>query len=520
MSLGLFDLLGPIMMGPSSSHTAGAARIGYMAHLIVGNRPLRITLGFHEAFMMTYAGHRTHAALIAGLKGYREDDPQGAGALKELKDEGVKIEVISMGENVHRNSMQLEVETRDGNFTVRGKSVGGGAIVIDQIDHVPVYINGNNWAILCYSREDMSTPLQEALAKYDIVDFFTGKTGDTYLSCCITNLVPSTKILYDIQKSSEVTDIKTIPPLYKFRSKAGKEPWFFNFNELLARTRENNSTIAEVAAIYESKRTDKTQNDIFIEAEKHLEVMGESIEKGLAGEEKLLGGFCTGKDAYYMEQAVRAKKVISGDTLPRAIAKSMAVVEVNAAMGRIAAAPTAGAAGVIPGVIFTLSESQHKSKDELIQSLLVAGAIGVCIANRASLSGAVGGCQGEIGIAAAMAAGSAVFLAGETPEKSIEASALSLKNLLGLICDPPVGPVEIPCIKRNGMGVAAAFMGAEMSLAGIKSTIPPDEVVDALCNTQKHLPQILKGSGHGGLGCTKTSEKMKREWEYKLKKMD
>jgi L-serine dehydratase len=247
--------------------------------------------------------------------------------------------------------------------------------------------------------------------------------------------------------------------------------------------------------------------------------MRQSVDTGLTGKAQLLGGFCPGNDGLRMMKAHEAGTTISGGILAAAIARALSVMEVNGAMGLVVAAPTAGSAGVLPGVIFSIGERLGKSDDELVQALVVAAAVGICIANKASLSGAVGGCQGEVGVAAAITASAAAFLGGGDPEQCIQAAALTLKNLLGLICDPPAGPVEVPCIKRNAIGVAAALMAADMALAGIKSYIPPDEVVDALVNVQKLLPQQLKGSTIGGLGCTATGEKMRLEWQLKLKQM-
>jgi L-serine dehydratase len=155
---------------------------------------------------------------------------------------------------------------------------------------------------------------------------------------------------------------------------------------------------------------------------------------------------------------------------------------------------------------------------KLAQAFLISAAIGIVIGNRASFSGAVGGCQSEIGIAAGMAAAGAAWLASGSTEAVVHAAALSLKNILGLTCDPPASPVEVPCIKRNGMGTAVAFMGAEMALAGLRSTVTPDDVVAALADTQRRLPCELKGSC-GGLASTQSAERMRQAWLEKLKTM-
>jgi L-serine dehydratase len=181
-------------------------------------------------------------------------------------------------------------------------------------------------------------------------------------------------------------------------------------------------------------------------------------------------------------------------------------------MGRIVAAPTAGASGTLPAVLFSLAKARGFSQSELAKSLVVAGAIGMVIASRASLSGAAGGCQAECGSAGAMAAGAAVELYGGSPEQVGEAVALTLKNMLGLVCDPVAGLVEVPCVKRNAGAAAQAMVAAEMSLAGIRSVIPVDEVIDAMAAVGAAMPCSLKETAQGGLAATPTAQ----EWTRKL----
>ncbi|MFR6520314.1 MAG: L-serine ammonia-lyase, iron-sulfur-dependent, subunit beta, partial [Bilophila wadsworthia] len=185
----------------------------------------------------------------------------------------------------------------------------------------------------------------------------------------------------------------------------------------------------------------------------------------------------------------------------------------------VVAAPTAGACGVLPGAFLSAAEERGLGDDAIVDGLLVAAAVGVLVAMRAPISGAIGGCQSEIGVASAMTAAGLAQLGGGTPEQVIHAAAIALKNLLGLICDPVAGPVEIPCIKRNAVGVSNAFAAADMALAGIASRIPPDEVVDALINVQGLLHPDLRGNLRGGLASTATGRALKDEWYARMKRM-
>ena len=193
----------------------------------------------------------------------------------------------------------------------------------------------------------------------------------------------------------------------------------------------------------------------------------------------------------------------------KAATYALAANEANAAMGRICAAPTAGSSGVLPGVLFAIAEECSIAEDRLGLALVAAGSIGMVIASRASLSGAEGGCQAECGSAAAMAAGAAVDLLGGSPDQVGHAVALALKNLLGLVCDPVAGLVEVPCVKRNAGAAMIALLAAEMALAGIESAIPVDEVMDAMAEIGHALPETLRETGQGGLAGTPTGRAYK-----------
>ena len=235
------------------------------------------------------------------------------------------------------------------------------------------------------------------------------------------------------------------------------------------------------------------------------------------GHNQLRGALMSGKDAKMLYKALEEKKLVFGRPLSLAVARAIACGEVNASMGKVVAAPTAGAVGVIPAVILTTAEELGSKEKDIIDALLVAAGIGVIIAYKAPISGAMGGCQSEVGVASAMAAAAIVQLAGGNSEQVPQAMALALKNILGLVCDVVAGPVEVPCIKRNVIGVANAFAVADMALAGIRSIIPPDEVIVALRNIQTLMPMELRDTTLGGLGITETAKRLKKEWFEKLK---
>lgn len=219
----------------------------------------------------------------------------------------------------------------------------------------------------------------------------------------------------------------------------------------------------------------------------------------------------TGGDGGRMEAYVQKGDTLSGPFIGQVIAGALQMGESNACMKRIVAAPTAGACGVLPAVLVPYFREKKASVQQIIEALYVAAGIGQVIAVRASIAGASGGCQAEIGTASAMAAGACVQLKGGTDSQIAQASAMALKNLLGLVCDPVAGLVEVPCVKRNASGVAGAFVAAELALAGIGSVIPPDEAILAMKRVGDAMHPALKETAEGGLAATPTACRLQHE---------
>ena len=215
-----------------------------------------------------------------------------------------------------------------------------------------------------------------------------------------------------------------------------------------------------------------------------------------------------GCDGEKMERFLDEGKGLCGDYIGRVIMRALKMGECNACMRRIVAAPTAGSCGVLPAVLLTYEELNRETEERMIEALYVAAGIGQVIAERASISGAEGGCQAEIGSASAMAAGALAYLQGGSPLAVIHAAAMALKNLLGLVCDPVAGLVEVPCVKRNVIGAVNAAAASEMAAAGITSVIPPDEVIDAMQAIGRKMDTSLRETGEGGLAVTPTARKL------------
>lgn len=280
--------------------------------------------------------------------------------------------------------------------------------------------------------------------------------------------------------------------------------------ELLELTKKHNLPISKIVIMAEHEKTGEDLNIIFEKMKKNLLVMRDSINKGLNEDLKSVSGL-TGGDAKKLYERVIIGNTLSGETIAKAVASALAVTEVNASMGKIVAAPTAGSSGVIPGALVTIGRKFGKSNDDMTEALFTASGIGVIIAKNATLAGAEGGCQAEVGSASAMAAAALVELMGGTPEQCLSAASFAIMNLLGLVCDPVAGLVEVPCEKRNAIGTANAIICADLAIAGIDSIIPFDEVVDAMYRVGRSIPSTLRETAEGGLAKTLTGIKLKEK---------
>ncbi|WP_305850072.1 L-serine ammonia-lyase, iron-sulfur-dependent, subunit alpha [Staphylococcus hyicus] len=284
---------------------------------------------------------------------------------------------------------------------------------------------------------------------------------------------------------------------------------FKNVKELIAKCEAEDKAIYEIMMEQEMAVTGLSKEEVYVHMNKNLETMEHAVEEGINGVTSKTG--LTGGDAVLMKRYIESGRSIAGETLLDAVSKAVATNEVNAAMGKICATPTAGSAGVVPGVLFALKDKLQLSRTDMLNFLLTSGAFGFVVANNASISGAAGGCQAEVGSAAAMAAAAVVEAAGGTPRQSAEGFAICMKNMLGLVCDPVAGLVEVPCVKRNAAGASNAIVSADMALAGIESRIPTDEVIDAMYRIGQTMPSALRETGRGGLAGTPTGQRLKQQ---------
>lgn len=279
-------------------------------------------------------------------------------------------------------------------------------------------------------------------------------------------------------------------------------------HELLKLAKDHNRKISDIVLEREVELTGETHDDIRERLYESFGVMRSSSNSGMERAVESMGGLLGGDAKKLKEYAESERKSFCGHNLLIAAARALSCSEINASMGRICAAPTAGSCGIVPSVITTAAEILDADKDLIIDGLLVAAGIGVIVQTNATVSGAEGGCQAECGAAAAMAAAAIVEMAGGTPEQSFEAASIAFKNIMGLVCDPIAGLVESPCAKRNASGAANAMLSADIALSGVRSIVPFDEVVEAMFEVGRSLPFELRETALGGVAATPTGKKL------------
>ena len=285
---------------------------------------------------------------------------------------------------------------------------------------------------------------------------------------------------------------------------------FYSIKELVEQADlDFQGSVAELMIATEYELTGRKRDEVLRLMTRNLDVMKGSVIMGL-DESKSRSGL-TGGDAAKLHKYIQSGKALSDYTVLTAAKNAIAVNEYNAKMGLVCATPTAGSAGCLPAVLTSAIEKLELTEKQQLDFLLTAGAFGLVIANNASISGAEGGCQAEVGSAAAMSAAALVLAAGGTAFQSSQAICFVIKNMLGLICDPVAGLVEVPCVKRNAMGASYAFIAADMALAGIESKIPVDEVIDAMYQVGTSMPTAFRETAEGGLAATPTGRKLSKE---------
>lgn len=499
---GIFnDVIGPVMRGPSSSHTAGAFHISSLAASLLGDPFIRARFIFDPdgSYGRVFREQGADVAFAAGLLGWSITDERFEQALQAASSDAREIEftVEPVADADHPNTVEMELFSEKGaTLRLRAKSTGGGAIEITRLNTFAVKFTGRYHETAIEFTGENPGAVEELLNRdgecLEIVAD-AASAGSVLIAARRISPLPD-EVRSDIRNLQGVEKLWTGAPLF-FVEKG--EPIWSNGREMIELAEASNRSLGRLALQYETTLLDAGEEVVLDEMSRRFDVMKASIERGLSDDTpsmQLLSP--TAKDLF---KSIDEGNLPAGGMHARAAARALAVMHVNAGKGLVCAAPTAGSAGVIPAVILTLAEERRLEHETILTSLLAAGAIGVVIAQQATFAAEVAGCQVEIGAATAMAAAAVVDAMGGSARQAADAAAIALQNSMGSVCDLVQGMVEIPCHTRNAAGASSAFICADMILGGYSNPIPLHETVDAVHEVGRALPPELRCTALGGL---------------------
>ena len=504
-----FEVLGPVMVGPSSSHTAGALRCARVAATLIEGDVASVRFTLWNSFAHTYRGHGTDRALVGGILGFDTDDERIRDAFELAREHGLTYEFAIGGDDpsIHPNTVDIHLESTSGAITdVRGESLGGGRMRISAINGVHVEISGLYTTLFVAHRDAPGAlaALTGALAKAQLNIAFcrtyrTEAGGQAY-SVFETDGAAQRDVL-PVVRALDLVNYATFIELPGSVSTLGPgvsvPDLFDDAAQLLAASAERDLGIGAVMRLREELMT--SPDIARRQMDRVIEVMRSETTAPLEHPQRSLGGFLDGQARDVHQAGGRLSASLMGPTQTEAVARAMAVLERSATMGVIVAAPTAGSAGVVPGCVLAAAHALELDDDAIADALYCAAAVGLILSTSACVAGAEGGCQAEVGSAAAMAAAALVSMHGGTPQQSLDAAAIALANLLGLVCDPVGGLVEVPCQNRNAIGVACAFSSAQLALSGVPSLVPFDEMASVMLAVGRALPASLRETAKGGI---------------------
>lgn len=518
------DVIGPIMRGPSSSHTAAAQRIGAIIRQLNKAIFTKVIVEFDRksALATTYLGQGSALGLAGGLLGIEMTDPEIINYEKHLKNSNFTVEyVITSIENKNPNAYQISVQYPDReDFRVLAISTGGGMFEIIEMNGFKVSIKGDFFENLMFitdiTKEGLSKLKQILSANLSdaVFEILKDKQGKVLVIIksrdSLTNHLAEIKGLDKyISRHIEVSPV--MPVISGFDTILP----FTTESQMLDMAEKENISLSELAIRYESARSGLDATSVKKKMEEIVIIINDSIQQGLNGtyyEDRILGsqsGLI--KEA---EQKGLIKKTINNSI----IAYTSAIMEVKSSMGLIVATPTAGSCGVVGGALFGSVANQKFDIESMVRAFLAAGIVGVFIAEKYTFSAEEGGCQVETGSGAAMAAAGLVEMNGGTAKQAMAAASIALQNELGLVCDPVAVRVEVPCLGKNIMAATNALNSYIMAIAGYNPMMPFDEVIDAMKSVGEALPSSLCCTGLGGLAQTPTGKCLHKKFNPKPSK--
>jgi len=506
------DVIGPVMRGPSSSHTAGSYRIGCMVRSLLGEVPAAVRFTFDPggSYAQVYKQQGVDLAFAAGILGWKLTDERFFLALEEAKKQKVKIEfkVAPLPGSFHPNAVKIHLSTKKGVvLEISAKSTGGGGVLIDRIGKWPVDLDGKAYYNMIECKSRVESQIRDILANVKGEYCEKGRITEGKKSLLIfqgvCDLEP--EIYAKLKRIPEVEKTWKSEPVF-YMQRGGYI--FQNYKGMTQIVKELNCSLGEAILKYESQLLGIDREGIIKKILGRFSIMKAAVDQGMESQNVDMQLLSPSAGKIY--QAEAEERVAIGGIHTQAAARAMAVMHINNSMGIVCAAPTGGSAGVIPGVLVTLLEEKKLKPEEIALSLLAASGIGLLVAIQATFAAEVAGCQVEIGAAGAMAAAAVVEACRGSAYDALDAAAIALQNTMGSVCDLVQGMCEIPCHTRNAAAASNAFVCADLIMGGYKNPIPLDETIDAAYSSGKMLPRELRCTALGGLAQTPTALKLKK----------
>ena len=498
------DVMGPVMRGPSSSHTAGAYRIGSMVRSLLEDPPAsaRVTFDPGGSYAPTYIPLGVDLAFTAGLMGWSMLDERYFEALERAAAEGVTIAfaVAPLAHTDHPNGVRVQAESRDGRHVDAVAEAGGGGVIrFVRIGEWPVGLDGKSHEVLVEAKAGAATEAAALLEEGGplLAPLSRQVAGDSVLLYAQGARPLDEQRLQRLRGLDGVTRAWAPTPVFYVQ---GGTTLFESGAEMLAVAASRGESLGQATVSYESEILGLSEAEILEEMLRRLDVMERSAAFGL--DDRRVDMLLLEPTASRVFRAEAQGRLPIGGIHTRAAARAMAVMHCCNSRGVVCAAPTGGSAGVVPGVVVSLVEDGALTREGAAAALFAASGIGLIVARRASFAAELAGCQVEIGVAGAMAAAAVVESAGGTAQQAADAAAISLQNSLGSPCDPVAGACEVPCHTRNAVAASSAFTCADLVLGGYSNPIPLDETIDVSYAVGQALPRELRCTAEGGLAVT------------------
>lgn len=506
------DVVGPVMRGPSSSHSAAALRIGRMCRDLMGGTPGMVVVQYDhlDALATTHQSQGSDMGMMGGLLGFEADDERLLDPAPYLKKEGIDLsfEVVESGKS-QANLYMLFLQNEKEQIRVEAVSNGGGMVEIIQIENSRVSIQGDYHETLIYSRDELFLESFGRNLSW-VSDVLLHKGENPFIE--IRSRQQAEKAwLMEVENIPAVHTVRTISPVLPVLS-GNQQVLFTSCGQMFEFSRENRLEAWQLALEYESVRGGISREQVRkLMVDRYL-IVRKGLESGLKGTHF--------KDRIFGPQSLSYGKALAQGLLSKDEALNKitlyvsALMEVKSSMGIIVAAPTAGSCGTFPGAVLGLADSLGKGEEEIINALLAGSLVGLFIAEGATFSAEIGGCQAECGSGSGMAASALVYLLGGSLDQSMSAASMALQNSLGMICDPIAARVEAPCLGKNIHSAANALSCANLAMAGYDHLIPLDEVIDTMDRVGKCLPRELRCTALGGLALTPAARKIEERLSF------